>query len=223
MEPLTRCENGHYYDSKKHTSCPFCGVQNLGIDIQKTMAKRPGEAGYDIGVTRPLDRSSEQAEIGKTMGVYKKKIGLEPVAGWLVAISGPEKGRDYRIVSERNFIGRSEEMDITIAGDEAVSRENHAAVSYSPKTQNFRLYPGDSKGLVYLNEEEVLTPELLKSHDIIELGQTRLMFVPLCGELFQWEENDGVSEDEEEMKDKGKEKEKKEKKDKKVKKDKDKG
>ena len=186
MEPLTRCANGHYYDSKKHTSCPFCGVQSLDIDIQKTMAKKPGTTGGDIGVTRPKG-GSPGAEEGKTVGIFRKKLGIDPVVGWLVSIKGPERGRDYRITSERNFIGRSEKMDICIAEDESISRENHAVVSYNPKNNSFRLFPGDSKGLVYLNDDEVITPEPLKPFDVIELGQTSLMFVPFCGDSFQWE------------------------------------
>jgi hypothetical protein len=39
---------------------------------------------------------------------------------------------------------------------------------------------------VYLNDEEVTVPTELKPYDIIELGQTKLMFVPFCGEHFQW-------------------------------------
>ena len=188
MEPLTRCENGHYYDSAKHTSCPYCGIQNYGIDIQKTMAKRQGESNYDIGVTKPLGYGFDEAEKDKTMGVFKKKTGTEPVTGWLVSISGPEKGCDYRITMERNFIGRAENMDIRIIDDESISRQNHAAVSYSPKKHTFHLYPGDSKGLVYLNDKELLTPEQLNPFDIIELGQTKLMFVPLCGKEFTWDQ-----------------------------------
>ncbi|HSW36192.1 MAG TPA: FHA domain-containing protein [Candidatus Limnocylindrales bacterium] len=180
MEPLTRCSNGHYYDSKKHASCPFCGVKNLDLDIKKTMAKRP-ESGGGI---------SQQA-VGKTVGVFHKKMGMDPVVGWLVAIAGPEKGRDFRITSEKNFIGRSEKMDINLAGDESVSRENHAVISYNPKNHTFRLFPGESRGLVYHNDEEVVTPETLKPNDIIELGQSRLMFVPFCGDRFQWKEEEG--------------------------------
>ena len=192
MEPLTRCDNGHYYDAKKHTSCPYCGVQNLGIDIEQTMAKRSGNAGFEVNVTKPLNQGRGREEVGVTKGIYKQKMGVDPVAGWLVSISGPEKGLDYRITAERNFIGRAESMDIRIINDEAISRENHASVSYSPKNHTFRLYPGDSKGLVYLNNEEVLTPELLKPFDVIELGATRLMFVPLCGDKFQWDKLEAV-------------------------------
>ena len=185
MEALTRCDNGHYYDSKKHSSCPFCGVQNLDIDIQKTVAKRPETYEGDIGITRPM-MVTGGAEEGRTVGIFRKQLGIDPVVGWLVSIKGSEKGQDYRITSEKNFIGRSQKMDICISGDETISRENHAVISFNPKNNSFRLYPGDSKGLVYLNDEEVITPELLKPFDIIELGQTQLMFVPFCSDRFQW-------------------------------------
>ncbi len=177
MDALKRCNNGHYYDSTKHTSCPFCGVQSLDIDIQKTMAKRNS--------TRKSNHQNSE-EGGKTVGVFQKHLGLEPVVGWVVTIEGPSKGQDYRITPERNFIGRSEKNDIRIPDDETISRENHAIVSYNPKINVFRLLPGDSRGLVYLNDEEVFTPSALEAYDVIQLGQTKLMFVPFCSDKFKW-------------------------------------
>ncbi len=182
MDAMTRCDNGHYYDPQKHSSCPFCGVQNLDIDIQKTMAKRPSGA---------AEKPAAPDSGAKTVGVFRKKLGIDPVVGWLVAVEGPEKGNDYRITAERNFIGRSETMDISIPGDETISRENHAIVSYNPKKKSFRLFQGESRGLVYLNEEEVITPEELKPYDLIEVGETKLKFVPFCGEHFSWQEKQG--------------------------------
>lgn len=179
MDAMTRCNNGHYYDPQKHSSCPFCGVQDLDIDIQKTMAKKPSP---------PKAGSTGSADEGKTVGVFRKKLGIDPVVGWLVATDGPERGKDFRITSERNFIGRAENMDISIPGDETISRENHAIVSYNPKQNSFRLFPGESRGLVYLNDEEVITPEELKPYDLIEIGETKLKFIPFCGEQFQWAE-----------------------------------
>ncbi len=181
MDALTRCENGHYYDSQKHSSCPFCGVQNLDIDIKKTMAMRPNNNSGP---------SKETGSGGKTVGVFRKKLGIDPVVGWLVAVEGPEKGNDYRITSERNFIGRSEKMDISIPGDETISRENHAIVSYNPKNNSFRFFPGESRGLVYLNDEEVITPVELNPYDQIEIGETKLKFVPFCGEQFRWKDKE---------------------------------
>ncbi len=186
MKPLTRCKSGHYYDSEKHHACPFCGVP-IEEDVKKTVAKKPGASGDEPAVTRKVDHNnSAEKDSAKTVGVYKRKLGIEPVVGWLVAVKGPSRGRDYRITSERNYIGRSETMDISISGDEMISRENHAIISFNPKNSTFHLLPGDSKRLTYLNEEEVLAPELLKSYDHIELGETLLVFVPFCGEPFQW-------------------------------------
>jgi hypothetical protein len=77
-------------------------------------------------------------------------------------------------------------MDVAITGDATVSRENHAVVSFNPKRQSFRLAPGDSRGLVYLNDEEVTLAVELNPYDRIELGETTLLFVPFCGESFSW-------------------------------------
>lgn len=181
MEPLSRCANGHYYDAKKHSSCPFCGVQGLNLEIKKTMAKMPEPPPVQEGETDP----------GKTVGVFHRKMETEPVVGWLVAVAGPVKGKDFRIIPEKNFIGRSEKMDISIAGDNSISRDNHAIISFNPKKNIFRLFPGESRGLVYLNDEEVVTPEVLKANDIVGIGKSQLMFVPFCGDKFQWAEDEG--------------------------------
>ncbi|MBU8878508.1 FHA domain-containing protein [Bacillus sp. FJAT-29790] len=198
---MKRCSSGHYYDETKHSLCPHCGVNidlNLGVtmpkrptagdDLAKTQAKYP-DASPELGktVARIPEGMGPRQNDGKTIAVIRKQMGIDPVVGWLVCIEGPDKGKDFRIRSERNFIGRSEKMDISITGDEAISRENHAIVSYSPKKQQFRVYPGESRGLVYLNDEEVITADELKLYDIIELGKTKLMFVPFCSGQFQWE------------------------------------
>ncbi|MFI3187628.1 MAG: FHA domain-containing protein [Methylococcaceae bacterium] len=125
--------------------------------------------------------------------MVRKKTGIDPVVGWLVCVDGPEKGRDYRIRSEKNYIGRDASMDICISGDETISRENHAMISFNPKNLNFRIAPGSSRGMVYLNNEEVDVPENLKPYDLIEIGQCKLMFVSFCGEKFQWGQDTPIS------------------------------
>ncbi len=187
MKPLKKCENGHYYDSEKHTVCPFCGVQEL-IDVRSTMAqKREDESNDSIPVTRPQGLPGMSGKESKTVGIIEGTLGINPVVGWVVAISGPAKGRDYRIVAEKNTIGRSEQMDISLSQDETVSRDSHAIISYDPKNNIYRIYPGESKSLVYLNDEEVTSAKQLKPYDIIEVGNSKLLFVPLCSDKYQWE------------------------------------
>lgn len=167
---MKRCENGHFYDTDKHSSCPWCGV---AVEAES-------------GKTKPL-RESRPADPGVTKALHREPSGISPVVGWLICVDGPDRGRDYRLHSEKNFIGRSSNMDVSIASDESISREKHAAVTFEPKKRIFWLLPGEASGLVYLNEEVVNTPVELKARDIIELGKTKLMFFPFCDEKFQWQ------------------------------------
>jgi hypothetical protein len=107
--------------------------------------------------------------------------------GWLVCIEGNNLGVDYRLKTGRNFIGRSQGMDVSIAGDDTVSRDRHAIVVYEPKTFAFLMQAGDSKELSYLNDKVVLNPTEMKINDIVTVGNTKLMFIPCCNETFNWD------------------------------------
>jgi pSer/pThr/pTyr-binding forkhead associated (FHA) protein len=123
----------------------------------------------------------------KTRAFWDEKDGAEPVVGWLICIEGVSKGQDYRIHSEKNFIGRSEEMHICITGDNAISRRNHAVISYNPIQRNFFLIPGEGVGLVYHNNEAIYAPTELSAYDVIQMGKSKFIFIPLCGIHFEWE------------------------------------
>jgi hypothetical protein len=110
----------------------------------------------------------------------------DPVAGWLICLEGPDRGRDFRLHGEKNFVGRSPTMDVCIPGDDSISREKHAIVVFDPKKLLFWVMPGESAGLVYLNGEVVHSPSQLKRDDILELGKTKLVFIPFCGEKYHW-------------------------------------
>lgn len=185
---LIRCDRGHYYDSQQHSSCPSCGVSGLELQAATQVKSSPPEA--SVPLTRAYGQN-DRGEVGVTVAMVRKKIGIDPVVGWLVCVQGPEKGRDYRVRSERNGIGRGADMAISIAGDEAISRENHAFISFNPRKGTFRIAPGDGRGMTYLNGEEVDVPMPLEAYDRIELGQSELVFVPLCGERFSWEVGEG--------------------------------
>ena len=168
---MKRCESGHYFDTGKHVVCPLCSAVNVDQSIKPQQA---------APVTPPMGG-------GKTVAIMKKEKGIDPVVGWFVCINGPDKGNDYRIKGEKNFVGRAANMDIAIQHDETISRENHVAVSYNPKKRGFKILPGEGRGIVYLNGDEVDGPKDLSKGDRIEIGQTTLMFVPLCGEEFDWD------------------------------------
>ena len=77
-------------------------------------------------------------------------------------------------------------MDIQILGDNEISRRNHAVIVFDPKKKETVLLPGDSNGLVYLNENAVYVPTPLSPYDKVEMGNSVFVFVPFCGNNFMW-------------------------------------
>lgn len=109
-----------------------------------------------------------------------------PCVGWLIALSGKHIGTDFRLKVGKNFIGRAPQMDIALTEEKSVSRDRHAIVVYEPKAHLYLVQPGESSSLVYRNNEVVLTPVKLDAYDVITVGDINLMFMPLCGERFNW-------------------------------------
>lgn len=204
---LVKCPNGHYYDSSRFgNNCPHCGMSgaaSIGADQTTVPLNIPDAPQPANEVTEPLTASqpvvSQPANVtastvsddDRTLPVTADMLdGMAekpaPVVGWLVCTDGVNKGTDYRLHQGRNFIGRSPEMDVCILGDNTVSRSSHAIVVYDPRSNVYLAQPGSSKELFYVNDKLVLNPVELKTMDLLNIGDTKLMFVPLCGEQFHW-------------------------------------
>lgn len=189
---IIECGQGHLYDTDQYEVCPYCNGGGNAIDF--------GSGAMDeIGATvAPGAYMKRQREENKTVGVLKKKMHMEPVVGWLVCIEGSDKGKDYRIWAKNNTVGRSEEMDICMKGDDTISRENHARLAYDEKHNNFHLIPAENTNNIYLNDEPVYVPVKLEAYDCIEFGNSKFAFLPFCSERFTWKtgltegENDPV-------------------------------
>jgi hypothetical protein len=176
---LTRCANGHMFSTRKHGStCPYCNTVVEGA--------APREERESKRQARAIAPEEE-----KTMPYLGETEDIDPVTGWLICIEGPQLGQDYRIMAEKNFIGRAEDMHIRIIGDNTISRRNHAVVVYDPKKRNFFLLPGDASGLAYHNNEAVYSPVELTAYDVLQLGQSKFIFIPLCGIHFEWDHSKG--------------------------------
>lgn len=109
-----------------------------------------------------------------------------PCVGWLIALGGEHIGTDFRLKVGKNFIGRNPQMDVALTEDKSVSRDRHAIVVYEPRAHLYLVQPGESSSLVYRNNEVVLTPMKLEAYDMITVGDVNLLFMPLCGERFNW-------------------------------------
>ncbi|MDO4324423.1 MAG: FHA domain-containing protein [bacterium] len=135
-----------------------------------------------------MDSSAEKRKAleSRTRGMLEKKLGIDPVVGWLVCIEGSEKGKDFCVRGKINIIGSSSGADICLTKDDTISH-THARLAYDPRHNVFRLLPGNNMNNIYLNEEPIYEAAILHSYDVIVLGETTLLFIPLCSERFNWE------------------------------------
>lgn len=164
MSNLIRCQNGHMFSSRRYgTICPYCNIETATREKKETDLS-------EIDVEETLFLNEEH-----------------PVCGWIVCIAGPRRGKDYKIMAGKNFVGRADDMDIQILGDNKISRRNHCVIVYDEKQAKTVMLPGDSNGIVYLNEEAVYSPVPLSEFDVIEMGESKFLFMPFCGEHFKWE------------------------------------
>ena len=78
-------------------------------------------------------------------------------------------------------------MKAEVTVDTAISREGHAFIVFDEKQSDFFVQHGGKSNLVRLNGSPVIAPQPLSRGDVLEIGSTKLMFVPLCDEAFNWE------------------------------------
>ena len=203
MSQMTKCDEGHFYDKSQNTKCPFCGVGNVDLtqkydadagDPTISYKQTKGEdktVGYEATGSTKQAGSGGSADPNATVAIWGKETGIDPVVGWLVCHEGANQGRDYRIRSGYNNIGRDTSSQICIAGDETIARIEHAKIFYDGENANFHVVPASGRSGVYLNGKVVLQPAELKAYDVLKVGSTKLMFVPFCGEKFRWDIGSG--------------------------------
>ncbi len=112
----------------------------------------------------------------------------DPVAGWLVVISGPGRGSSVTVGYGQNSVGRDASQRVALNfGDDQITRENHATITYDPRGRKFYVQPGAGKNLTYLGDAPVLAPQELISGAHLLLGKTTVRFIALCGPDFDWD------------------------------------
>lgn len=111
----------------------------------------------------------------------------DPVAGWIVVIKGPGRGGFRPVFVGMNSVGRSSSQRVCLDfGDETISREEHAFITYDDEARTFYLQHGGKANLVRLGGQPVLQPTVLKANDEFRIGNTTFRFFPCCGPDFNW-------------------------------------
>jgi len=181
---------GQSYDVRRNSSCPNCNQVAVSSgsayesDSDVTVMQK---ARFTSDETVPMHVAKQEDPNDVTIGISLSPSGNKrgEITGWLVCVSGPDFGKDFRLRANNNFIGRGMDMDVHIASDEAVHKEKHMTVVFEPNEQCFFCGPMGG-ALCYLNGVQMNKIVKLNDFDRIKLGNTELIFRSLCGEGFKW-------------------------------------
>lgn len=107
--------------------------------------------------------------------------------GWIVVAEGPGRGESFSLLTGMSQIGRGDDQAVQLDfGDNSISRTNHAAIVYDPDSKEFLLGHGGKSNIVRLNNKPVISNEVIKTGDVIRIGDTVLRFIALCDKDFNW-------------------------------------
>lgn len=120
--------------------------------------------------------------------ITRQSFHQDPVVGWLVIVGGPGLGAYRPIYEGNNTLGRAATQRIPLDfGDEAISSEEQAYIRYDGGERGFLFVPNLAKtNVVAVNDKRPTSAVQLQAMDLITVGRTQLVFVPLCGPDFDW-------------------------------------
>ena len=161
----------------------------LSKDEKRGQPAPPASSEKTVLIGRPARKGAAGAGSFESADPAASDASLDPVVGWLVLVKGPGRGNALRLGNGWNSIGRDASQRVRLDfGDAKISRANHAKLLYDTRSRKFTITLGDGLNPTYLRGEALLAPTELKSRDLIQLGDTELLFVALCGKEFDWQD-----------------------------------
>lgn len=180
-----KCPNGHIYDSNVYgDKCPFCPSDdeiNLGGATRANLAG--SDAGETIGGTRstvattPVEDEDSGTVIRRVDGGKEEFGNGRKLVAVMVCYDMNPCGDVFPIYEGRNIVGRKSSCDIKISGDGQVSSE-HLVILYREVEGIFWAIDNNSSNGTFVNGKFENKVEL-KNSDIINVGETRLIFIPV--------------------------------------------
>lgn len=188
----------------------------LPLHTPETERRAEVKTEADVGKTLPPDHVPQRSEnwkrtsgdMGETRPPYDVNGGTTPpvsgvtvpvefipghetaddyIVGWIIALNGKSRGEDYRIRGFNTTIGRGEKNTIVLTEDASVSRDVNCSIRYYSETSEYFIALGQNpKNAVYVNGKALKDVTQLHAYDVIKIGRTELLFVPLCGREFSW-------------------------------------
>lgn len=153
------CAKGHQMEDSWEI-CPTC--QTTGYQV----------AGGGATAKTRLETDTTKEQVGggrRTVLISEKRKA--PVVGWFVAMSGDQKGEDFRLHEGKNTVGGSPDNQVVLR-DTTVSGQ-HASLRY--EDGKFILTDLDSSNKTYVNDKKIAQEEL-KDNDMVRFGEVVVKF-----------------------------------------------
>jgi hypothetical protein len=197
--PDKQCDNGHFID-ESWDICPYCPPETRApAPPAKPKPLKPTARPSDIPVVMPRTSSIEPVPGMPSRSAPHRgprtsslpKVGAPGampryVVGWLVGLNESARGESQTVRVGRNVIGRDRRSDIVI--DDTLASSHHADLVFRPEERRYILMDANSTNGTFVNEAEIQPRHDLQARDVIRIGSTRLLFIPLCDDGFYWED-----------------------------------
>ena len=146
--------------------------------------------GSKVSDTDPEQNTEAGSPKTKVFGGSDEELKYyqEPVVGWLVVVGGPGIGAHRPIFTGSNTIGSASDQRIPIDfGDDYISKQEQAYIRYDADDRQFLFIPNLAKtNVVSIDNVKPTSAVRLMPYDIISMGNTQLVFIPFCGDEFDW-------------------------------------
>ena len=126
---------------------------------------------------------------GATVAMTESDMDYLPrihARAFLICIDGPMTGASFVFQENKAIIGRQKNYEIALFRDPSVSRSPHGVINYTKDTLTYTISKGDPEKKVSVNGTFIEQDTVLNMYDIIGIGQSRLLFLPVCSEKFSW-------------------------------------
>ncbi|MBR5416663.1 MAG: hypothetical protein IK109_01380 [Clostridiales bacterium] len=162
------------------------------IPVQESVPDFPATDPVDeipVDAPSPIIEEPKPVDPNATVAMTESDMDFIPrvhARAFLVGIDGPMTGASYVFQESRAIIGRQKNYEIALFRDNSVSRSPHAILTYNKDALRYAVAPGDVDKKVSVNGAFITEETELKLYDVIGVGQSRLLFIPVCSEKFAW-------------------------------------
>ncbi|MEP2653071.1 MAG: FHA domain-containing protein [Paraglaciecola sp.] len=156
----------------------------------KTPIINPVSARDDEPLTIPVGLAGQGHHVSdlNASSLQSARLPNKVTVGWLVIINGPGKGTSFPLSVGVNSIGRASTNDVVLNyGDNKISRDSVCEVNYEQTNNEYFIVRGKTDTIPLINGKTLRSDSDLVVSDVIKVGGTELIFVPLCNEKFQWD------------------------------------